>query len=113
MAKKEGEESLHVDMPERLYEAFDVVAQVLHKKNPMFKKKHVAAAAIAAFLRMSPSEREESLYVAQDTYYRGSPTPERAQSDAAKSPRGRAAAKTVLGSGLKARTDQTRRRKAR
>lgn len=66
MPKTPGEKDLNASLPARLWDELDAIK----KGFGPFRKKHLVAAAIAAFLRLTLEQQREDILRAEREYYR-------------------------------------------
>jgi len=66
MAQIDGEKDLNAAIPEALWDALDAISGEFRP----FKKKHIVAAALTTFLRMTSQQRYDAIAAAEQAYYR-------------------------------------------
>jgi len=57
---------LNASIPEALWDALDAMSGDFR----LYKKKHLVAAALTVFLRMTPEQRYDAIVAAEQAYYR-------------------------------------------
>ena len=68
MAPLKGEKDLNAAIPEALWDDLDAISGGFR----FYKKKHLVAAALTAFLRMTPRQQHDAITAAEQAYYRES-----------------------------------------
>ena len=71
MAANESERDLNAAIPEALWDALDAISGDFR----LYKKKHLVAAALTVFLRMTPQQQYDAIMAAEQTYYRKATPP--------------------------------------